>query len=441
MKEGKCMKPICLHPENKKYFLFRGKATVLVTSASHYGAIINRKYDYVKELDELARHGLNLVRIFGGHYHEVPGDFGIGKNILAPLPEDYVVPFQKTTDGKYDLSLPNPEYDDRLVDYVQKCHERGIIVEMSIFCPFYHEGLWDVCPMNGKNNINGVGNTDKLSFHRLTDAATVQAQEAYVAHMLRTLNRFDNIYYEIMNEPWPNQVPLEFELHFADFIKGYEKALPLQHMVARNPANGWERVDEHKSIDLVNFHYASPPYAVEANKHLPCAVGLNETGFAGSDPATYRKQAWDFMMVGGSLFNNLDYSFAIGYEDGTWYDPKDPGAGSSELRSQLGTLKSFLMGADLTHLQPDMQPIKRCHALHGQGYCLKGKEEYLFYFRSHNELYVLLDLPAGDYECKWIKALSGEEKTEIIHIDGIYEFKYDQFSDIQELALHVRKKQ
>ena len=125
---------------------------------------------------------------------------------------------------------------------------------------------------------------------------------------------------------------------------------------------------------------------------------------------------------------------------GTWYDPKDPGAGNVELRSQLGTLKNFLMSADLVHLKPDMKPIKRCHALHGQGYCLKAKDEYLFYFRSNNELYVLLDLPEGDYECKWVKALSGEEKLETIHIDGTYEFKYNGFSDIQELALHMRKK-
>jgi hypothetical protein len=433
------MKPINLHPENRKYFLFRDNPTVLVTSASHYGAIINRKYDYVKELDELHRHGLNLVRLFGGHYHEVPGDFGIVKNVLAPPQEDYISPFQKTSEGKYDLSLPNPEYYDRLVDFVQKCSDRNIVVEMSIFCPFYHDGLWDICPMNTKNNVNGVGNTTKLNFHRLTDSITVKAQDAYVAYMLEILNSFDNIYYEIMNEPWANQVPLDFELHFADFIKSYEKELPLQHMVARNPANGWERVDKHPTIDLVNFHYASPPYAVEANKHLPCAIGLNETGFAGSDTSTYRKQAWDFMMSGGALFNNLDYSFAVGYEDGTWYDPKDPGAGNEEFRSQLGILKNFLMSADLIHLEPDMKPIKRCHTLHGQSYCLKGKNEYLFYFRSNNELYVLLDLPAGDYEFKWIKALTGEENIEKVAIDGLYEFRHASFSAIQEIALHARK--
>ena len=32
----------------------------------------------------------------------------------------------------------------------------------------------------------------------------------------------------------------------------------------------------------------------------------------------YRTEAWDFLIAGGGLFNNLDYSFAAGYENGTF---------------------------------------------------------------------------------------------------------------------------
>src|SRR5262245_51857411 len=34
--------PLALHPDNPHYFLFRGKPTILVTSAEHYGAVLNR---------------------------------------------------------------------------------------------------------------------------------------------------------------------------------------------------------------------------------------------------------------------------------------------------------------------------------------------------------------------------------------------------------------
>ena len=37
--------PIRAHPDNPHYYLFRGRPTVLITSAEHYGAVINRAFD------------------------------------------------------------------------------------------------------------------------------------------------------------------------------------------------------------------------------------------------------------------------------------------------------------------------------------------------------------------------------------------------------------
>jgi hypothetical protein len=38
--------PIRVHPDNPHYYLFRGRPTVLITSAEHYGAVINRAFNY-----------------------------------------------------------------------------------------------------------------------------------------------------------------------------------------------------------------------------------------------------------------------------------------------------------------------------------------------------------------------------------------------------------
>src|SRR5689334_126061 len=72
--------PISLHPSNAHYFSFRGKPTVLVTSAEHYGAVINLDFDYVPYLDELKSKGLNLTRLWSGVYMEDAASFGIKKN-------------------------------------------------------------------------------------------------------------------------------------------------------------------------------------------------------------------------------------------------------------------------------------------------------------------------------------------------------------------------
>ena len=34
--------------------------------------------------------------------------------------------------------------------------DRGIVVEFVLFCPFYEENLWDINPMNPRNNVNGL---------------------------------------------------------------------------------------------------------------------------------------------------------------------------------------------------------------------------------------------------------------------------------------------
>ena len=103
--------PLALHPENPRYFLFRGKPTVLVTSGEHYGAVLNLDFDFVRYLDALAGDGLNHTRLFSGTYREVPASFGITDNTLAPKPGRYVAPWARSTqpgdfDGgmKFDLS-------------------------------------------------------------------------------------------------------------------------------------------------------------------------------------------------------------------------------------------------------------------------------------------------------------------------------------------------
>lgn len=58
--------PIKLHPGNPHYYLFNGKPTILITSAEHYGAVINKDFDYVTYLDALKSYGLNYTRIYAG---------------------------------------------------------------------------------------------------------------------------------------------------------------------------------------------------------------------------------------------------------------------------------------------------------------------------------------------------------------------------------------
>ena len=88
--------PLRLHPDNPHYFLFAGRPTVLITSGEHYGAVLNRDFDYVRYLDTLRADRLNLTRTFSGSYREVGGNFGIVSNTLAPAAGKFAGPVGAT---------------------------------------------------------------------------------------------------------------------------------------------------------------------------------------------------------------------------------------------------------------------------------------------------------------------------------------------------------
>src|SRR5688572_31081138 len=138
--------PLALHPDNPHYFIFHGKPAVLITSGEHYGAVLNLDFNFRKYLDTLEKDGLNLTRTFTGAYVEPSGAFNIVSNTLAPLPGGFICPWARSgTPGyanggnKFDLNKWDDGYFRRLRDFVAHAEKRGIVVEVTLFCPFYEE--------------------------------------------------------------------------------------------------------------------------------------------------------------------------------------------------------------------------------------------------------------------------------------------------------------
>ena len=238
--------PIALHPENPRYFIFRGVPAFLITSGEHYGAVLNRDFDYAPYLDELAARRFNLTRLFSGTYREVPGSFQIASNTLAPTAGRYLAPWARSNvsgaaDGgnKFDLTSWDTAYFDRLRHFVAAAGHRGIVVEFVLFCPFYEEDLWRINPMNGQNNINGLGGMPRTEVFTLRHPAMVATHESLVRKLVTELRRFDNVYYEICNEPYFGGVTLDWQRRIASVISDTEtKAGGSIHMIAQNIANG-----------------------------------------------------------------------------------------------------------------------------------------------------------------------------------------------------------
>jgi hypothetical protein len=245
-------KPIALHPENPHYFLWRGKPTVLITSAEHYGAVLNLDFDFTTYLKELESRKLNNTRIFSGAYVEPPGAFDIANNTLAPAPGRFICPWPWNTmpayPKKFDLTKWNEDYFKRLRDFVSEAGQRGVVVEMNLFCPMYDEAQWKLSPQNPANHIPlhepiVFGHIERTNVYRLDQNNGLLAVQVQLTRKIVTeLNAFDNVYYEICNEPYFGGVTIEWQHHIAKTIVDTEKSLPNTHLISQNIANGSQKI-------------------------------------------------------------------------------------------------------------------------------------------------------------------------------------------------------
>jgi hypothetical protein len=420
--------PLRLHPQNPHYFLFRGKPAVLITSGEHYGAVLNLDFDYVRYLDEIQARGLNLTRTFSGVYREVPGSFGITGNTLAPLPNRYIGPWARSATpgyfdggGKFDLAKWDEAYFARLKDFLAQASKRGIVVELVLFCPLYDDGLWKASPMNAANNVNGVGDLKKDEVHTLKNGRLLEFQIAVAKKLVAEASAFDNVYFEISNEPYFGGVTLEWQRKIADAIVETEAGLPQKHLIAQNIANGSCKIaDPNPAVSIFNFHYCSPPDAVAMNYGLARAIADDETGFKGSADVPYRPDAWDFIMAGGAVYSNLDYSFRRDNFDGT-AEPKAPGGGGAALRKQLAVLKAFIEGFDFVRMAPDNAAIKGGVPPKATARALvEPGKQYAIFLRGARQADLVIDLPAGSYKAEWVSTLTGavEKAEKIDHAGG-----------------------
>lgn len=401
------MTTLALYPANPHYVRFRGKPVILMASGEHYGAVLNGAFDYRTYLDTLASAGLNLTRTFTGTYREIPGEFNIADNTLAPHPAYFICPWPQSADGKFDLSRFNSGYFARLRDFIGYAHDNGIVVELVLFCFWYNQPLWDYSPMHPANNVQGIGPTDKEAVYSLDSGDLLAVQEALVRKLVTELNEFDNLYYEICNEPYSRHdhtAYLDWQNHMAEIIVATEQTLPNRHLIARNVQNRTLRAtDLHPAFSIVNFHYALPE-AAQWNYHLKVALADDETGFAGQSATPYRKEAWRFLLSGGGIYSHLDYSFTTGHPDGTYDDwQQTPGYGGPDLRQQLAFLRHFLEEIEVWRLEPhnEIFPwIARETGAHVMADL--GRLYVLYLSQRYPDATLVINLPAGVYTVQWL---------------------------------------
>jgi len=226
-----------------------------------------------------------------------------------------------------------------------------------------------------------------------------------------------------------------------------EKDFTHKHLISNNIANGKRLVSSpRKYVSIYNFHYARPPETVQMNYSLNMPIGDNETGFDGISDATYRREAWDFIMAGGAIFNHLDYSFTADNEDGTFViEEGQPGGGGKQLRRQLQILAEFMNGMDFIKMKPAGTDLVKLADPTVKGIrALSGTDNSFAIYLSRNDktaakAEVQINLTAGNYSISIIDPRSGDRRAEAVndHKGGWVKLTVPEFAE--DIALRIVK--
>jgi hypothetical protein len=214
---------------NRYYWQFRGEPILLLGGSDDDNLFQWETAALRAQLDSLQAAGGNYVR-----------------NTMSSRDEGNLQPFARGADGKYDLDQWNPEYWERLEQFLRMTAERDIFVQIEFWDPWdTYAGMWARNPWNPANNVNDTPSDTRLetayaspqyrdgtSFGRphdffLTppslqnDRTLLARQQRFVEQVLARSLPYGHVLYCVSNEIHP-QYPPQWGWYWAEFIR--EKA-------------------------------------------------------------------------------------------------------------------------------------------------------------------------------------------------------------------------
>ena len=417
-----------------------------------------------------------------------PPDKYLPGNPLGPKPGRQLLPWAKSDlqganqllavpgelSYKYELDKWNQEYFDRLKDFVELAGKRDIIVEIAFFNGMYND-CWPLMAMYHQNNIQNTGKYEPDSCGLFTSADprnhdVMFYQKAYIRKITTELNRYDNLIYDICDEPslqglpggslifLPDSQVLPWINEMSDAFLQAEERLPKKHLLGQTVQNlspdcsgqhwcKWLAAEyvkpSEKALNL-NYRNNMPIINVESNYY---GISLTKNAY---DADAVRLEGWWFILGGGAGSINLNGDIFRGQETG------GPDT-QSFIVPQRKILKDFMNSFDLKGLSrftdfSGTPPDAFCNIL-----AENGKQYALYIFHGSYEgdwganfipdpgnyldTLILKNIPAGDYFLEWIDPSSGSAITteNLSFIGGDLIIKTPGYT--MDLAMRMRNKQ
>jgi hypothetical protein len=398
--------PLRVDAANPRYFT-DGSGKAILLAGSHTWD--NRQdqgtgdFDWSGYLDDLEAWGHNFFRLW---VWEQPKGITTSPDPVNPnttlTPEIWLRTGPgNANDGdlKFDLTQYNSDHFDRLRQRVIEAGNRGFYVSIMLFDGWSvaqkggGTNPWTYHPFNKDNNINGIdGDTNGDNSGYETEDLSIQSvtnlQEAYVAHVIETVNDLDNVLYEICNE---SDVNVEWQNHIIDYIHAYEANKPKQHPVGFTATSSPNSTLFASDAEWISPNggdgYFSDPPASDGSKVI---VLDNDHIFGiGGDRSWYWK--------GFTRGLNLLYMDA-------WDGHFLYGMGDQNVRDNLGWIRGYANRMNLEAMTPHGE-------LSSSGYALANPAaigaEYLVYLPDGGSVTVDLSGILGTLNVEWFNPSHG----------------------------------
>ncbi|MBS10465.1 MAG: hypothetical protein CME19_02530 [Gemmatimonadetes bacterium] len=412
-----------VHPDNPKLFEFNGRPLVLLCATEHYGAVLNRPFRFERYLEDAASKGQTLTRLFT-LFRELQSPLN-PYSTCKPESTDFVTPFKRSGPGKaldglprFDLTQRNDEYFDRLDAFVKRAGDYGIVVEVVLFSNTYDDEVWQLNPLHPDNNVN-LDAAHPLRWQDYVTERNVEIlhwQEAHARSIVEHTQQYDNVIYEICNEPGSfrtdDDLPGADEVNawqsrIIELVRSIQRESGRQHLIAGQQAFYYDPEFEQPAdltfdklaFDVVNMHplpntsfrehsyqmgdFMSKQLKLTAVRDFalvsygsPKPLNYDEDNVATRflDPegwTVHRKRAWT-TALSGAHYDMIDFSIIPGRETGT-------SESSRCIRTWMGHLSQFIHSVDLVHARPlpidwllrqPAHTIASVLAIEGEDYCI-----------------------------------------------------------------------
>ena len=405
--------PLTVSPDNPRYFSDGSGHAILLTGSHTWTNLQDAgeaappaAFDYSGYLEFLVAHSHNFFRLWAWEQGRFFGRVESDDFRFSPTP------FARTGPGtgndelpKYDLTLFNDAYFDRMRSRIMLAGERGIYVSVMLFNGFSVSksdvnNSWRGHPFNENNNINGIngdpnGDGNGEETHTLELSAVTAIQEAYVRRVVDAVGDLDNVLYEISNESHSGSQ--DWQYHMIDVIRDAEAELPEQHPIGMTVEfpDGDNADLLRSTADWISPNGSLDAPAVADGRKVILADTDHLCGVCG-DP----QWAWKSFLRGENpIFMDPWDDFGPRYFGIPFDDPTFEG-----LRDNLGHIRRLASRLDLASVTPQPE-------LASSGYVLantEGDRPELVVLAAGGPTTIDLTRISGSLTVEWFDPLSNE---------------------------------